>query len=695
MSHSNDENPDPVLDACLEEILGGVQPPDLTAKILAAWQQKQISLEDPRLAHPPVAEPHCNGVAKSACPAGCEPNRARFAQSPPWGFMAALLAMLLVGFGLGLGALKLTPSARPVDVAKQPAASEIEPLVTDPATPQPARRDAQPQLVATPPDADDDAPETPFALGPGIAAPALDARTVAMEEPQWPEPINDTILVSLVNHSLTELWREHGVQPSERATDEEWCRRVFVRMLGRIPSVEELQAFVSDPSEDKDERLVRRLQEESPYAEEFARHWAIFWTNALIGRERDARTSELVNRAAFEEYLANAWLEDRSMQEVAYELLSANGASRPGSDDFNPAVNFLLAHFSPDGVPATIAVSRLMLGQRAQCYQCHDHPTNESLTQQQFWQLNAFFRQMDVVRHPETQATRLVSRDAPEEEVYFEQMDGYTRAVYPVLPDGTALPKSKALADIDRRRVLAQWVAKSPNFPAAVVNRVWAHFFGYGFTQPVDDIGSHNPPVQADLYEELTEQFAAHGYRLRELTRWIALSDAFRRSSRVSEHNLADAPERGSIPLFSRYYTRQMQPEAVAESLRLVAEARRSGALTGTERTHWLGQVLPNPAAENSAAPSAAQPPLVVMQAPLMQHAVSSERGAVLRRVLDSDMGIPEKVEHLFLAAVARKPNANERRLAEQMIAAADRPQTALEDIWWALLNSSEFILDH
>jgi hypothetical protein len=181
--------------------------------------------------------------------------------------------------------------------------------------------------------------------------------------------------------------------------------------------------------------------------------------------------------------------------------------------------------------------------------------------------------------------------------------------------------------------------------------------------------------------------------------RWIVLSDPFLRSSRITEHNLADRPEQGELPWFSRYYARQMQPEAVFDSLRLVADARRKSGGAEPARADFLGQFsvpMDNDEGEESHLfRGDIRQSVLLMTGPLMQRAVNSDEGAVLRMVEASNMSLEEKVTHLFLAAVSRHPDRRELELAVAMIRGSEKPETALQDIWWALLNSSEFILDH
>jgi hypothetical protein len=295
------------------------------------------------------------------------------------------------------------------------------------------------------------------------------------------------------------------------------------------------------------------------------------------------------------------------------------------------------------------------------------------------------------------------SGDIAEADVFYEQRNGQMKVAYPQFVDGTTIPRDGHVKEVNRRAALAKMIAASDDLSRAMVNRMWAHFLGYGLTRPVDDMGKHNPPTQPEVLEKLAQQFKAHGYNTKDLLRWLALSEPFGLSSKIESKNIADAPQLGTAPLFSHYYTRQMQAEELYESLVAVAQiAKRGGtpAERDQARLAWLGQFSQSYKTDegdeehtfNGTIPQS----LMMMNGELMQQAISAEHSALLKRVADSKMEPLEKVEHLFLAAVARKPNKRELEAAKQLIAAHEgRANDALTDVWWALLNSNEFILDH
>jgi hypothetical protein len=231
-------------------------------------------------------------------------------------------------------------------------------------------------------------------------------------------------------------------------------------------------------------------------------------------------------------------------------------------------------------------------------------------------------------------------------------------------------------------------VVQSKYFSQATMNRLWSQFLGFGFTRPVDDMVAQTPS-HPELLNRVSEEFTASGYDLKRAMRWIALSDAFNRTSKVGSAQVSDMPEAGTVALFSHYYTRQLQAEEVFRSLQIAAKLRReSGSNIEQARITWLAQVRGKSGDEET--------PSSPITLPIVKHATSPGQNSLLQSVLGSKLKFEAKVEHLFLAALSRKPSPQELELARTLGGMNEKNEAAaLEDIWWALLNSSEFLLDH
>jgi hypothetical protein len=521
--------------------------------------------------------------------------------------------------------------------------------------------------------------------------------------------------IAFVNAQMRQVWEDYGFTPSPRATDGKWCRRVYLDVLGRIPSVEELDSFVEDKSSDKHARLVDRLLSDE-YADEYARNWTTVWTKILIG-SAGSDTRSPVNRQGMQQYLRQAFQQNKSYDRLVWELISARGTSKPGLPGFNGAVNFLADKLEEGGVQATAKTSQIFMGVRMQCTQCHDHPFN-NWKQNQFWEMNSFFRQTVALRRfaegrdiahidMDNQDFQGPSQQPEEAEVYYELRNGVLQAAYPVFTDmdgtRTALGRSGFLDEVNRRDELAKLVINSGYLPVAMVNRSWAHFLGYGFTKPFDDLGPHNPPTQPELLQKLADQFQASGYDIKQLIRWITLSEPYRLSSKFNSTNEDDDPQLGNPPVFSRFYPRQIQAEQLYESLLVATEAHKTrGDYEQQEaaKRQWLDQFViafgTDENDETSTFNGTIPQILMMMNGDLIKRATSTEQGGFLQRVASDRKTTPtKKIQLLFKAALAREATSTERRAANSTLAGRENMVQALQDVWWVLLNTNEFILNH
>jgi hypothetical protein len=595
-----------------------------------------------------------------------------------------------------------------------------------------------------------------FAAGVGWAADST-PQTAAVRASAGAVAKSDKDVLARVDELVQAGWKEHELRPSAAATDGEWCRRVYLDLIGRIPTVAELDDFVRSRTAGKRELLVDRLLGDA-YREEFARNWTTVWTNLLIGRTGGTERRSLTSRQGLEAYLSGAFLANKPYDQLVRELVTATGDAQPGADDFNGAVNFLLEKLADGGVQATAKTAQVFLGMSVQCTQCHNHPFND-YRQNQFWELNAFFRQARVEREEmaddamrrqaalvdanfagegktlgdsrdeiylEMRDGKLVDRDRAEVEAaptFYELRNGQVAAAFPAFVDGTRLVdvlaeqgnelgNSGRVTQVDRREELAKLIEGSPQLEAAAVNRMWAHFFGYGFTTPVDDMGPHNAASHPELLELLAAQFRASGFDMRRLMRWIVLSEAYGLSStttgkassgEASTGNAKDDPLLGKPPRFSHFYVRQMQPEQLYESL--LAATKADAGLKGFDRealkVQWLAQmntaVGNDEAAESTTFNGSIPQALMMMNGDLVRRACATDADGFLARVAtDAELSDREKIRYLYRAALGRLPGDDETRVCNELLASrGGNVVETLQDVWWALLNSGEFILVH
>ena len=523
-----------------------------------------------------------------------------------------------------------------------------------------------------------------------------------------PKDISDAEIVAEIDRLIADTWQQHDLVPSPTASDTEWIRRACLNIVGRIPTLEESTDFLTSNSPRKRQQLINDLMQSS----ERSSHFAVVWANMLIGRtERRG-----VNRDKLFEFLYDEFQQNTAWIDTVGELISASGRN-----DRNGATNFLLAHLNNEATPATAVTARLFLGEQMSCLQCHDHPFTKGVGQSEYWALNAFFKDTDRVTVPvamngsavrpslRNAAWKLVDRRRPERMTFFENRAGQQQAVLPAY-DGHVIPEDST---VQRRAELARLLASDSETKVAraMVNRMWAHFFGYGFTNPIDDMGPHSVVSHPELLAYLTKAFVASDYDLQRLMTWVASSQAWQLSSEAYAQDTMDRPEHGEMPLFSRVYVRRMTPEQVYESIRVAVRSAgqlpvAAAEVSSQHRREWVRQFTR--AYETDENDEAVDFDGTIAQAMVMMN--GSEVDDAIRqasRAIVKDGGTqvnsgPQALDRVALAMLTREPTTGEQRvfrrryrqLAEESLAAVAMP-TAVGDMMWAYLNSSEFVLVH
>lgn len=528
-------------------------------------------------------------------------------------------------------------------------------------------------------------------------------------------------IVSFINQKIREGWQANNLKPSAKAGDAEWCRRAYLDLIGRIPTIGELEAFMKSNPASRKEQLINKLMGEDPksrdndkYLAEYAGNWSTIFTNLLIGRPVGNQNQITHSREGMEQYLRRNFLENKPYDQFVQEIVSAEGASSPGMESYNGATNFYIKHITrmdPDLAEATSRTAKNFLGVQVQCTQCHNHPFND-WKQDQFWSFNAFFRQTRADQNrrgangmgPESELynrdyTQNVS-DVRNAELYYELRNGTQAVAYPKFVDGTKINASGYVKEVNRRAELAKLIVKSDLFGKAIVNRLWSHFLGYGFTKPVDDMGPHNPASHPELHDRLGAEFMAQGNDLKKLMKWIMLSEAYSLSSKMTAANKKDDPSMGVKPLFSHFYMRSMEAEQLYESIETVRTQKKGQDIDWAkalqERNNVLSQFTltfgndegGEATTFNGTIPQA----LMLFNGNLTKAAIDTEDPtAILGYMLKSGAKPSEIIDNLFLATYGRKPTSAEVGQLGALIRVSD-PKVALSDLLWSLINSNEFL---
>lgn len=492
-------------------------------------------------------------------------------------------------------------------------------------------------------------------------------------------------LTAVIDRRLADGWRENGVTPAPAASDAEFLRRVTLDLAGRIPRVQEVCDFLDDPRPDKRARVVDELLDGPGYSA----HFGAVWRRAWLPQAADNPNAAFL-APAFE-----AWLRGRFRENAPYDRMVRDLITVPVSPiRFDPTGNtdqppfaFLQANeYKPENLAAS--VTRLFLGVKIECAQCHNHPF-ENWTRPQFWQTAAFFAGLPGTPDPRIRAFN------ERADVHTISIPDSKQKVEATFLDGSAPKWTKGA---NPRKVLADWVTAPANryFAKNAVNRLWAYFFGAGFVEPLDEPSDANPPSHPELFDELASAFARSGFDLKLLIRAITASRAYQLSSS------APGASTSGPRTFHRTAVRGLTPEQLFDSL-----AQATGFLDRTPPSQRL--FAGGPRADFLARFASTERPadvqtsilqaLKLMNGSFVADATSVERSATLAAVIDAPfMDTGKKVETLFLATVSRPPTDAERtKLAAYVTSGGPsrEPRRALADVFWALLNGSEFCFNH
>jgi hypothetical protein len=528
-------------------------------------------------------------------------------------------------------------------------------------------------------------------------------------------------IIKFIDKQIRQNWVDNEVASSPVAEDSEWIRRVHLDIVGHIPEADVVSAFLVDKDPAKRSKTIDRLLDDDAYI----RNFTTVWTNLCIGR----RTPRRVSRAGMQKFFREAFARNRPWDEVVYDIISAEGHFEE-----NGAVNFLLAQMTmrDEQVQATAKTTRLFMGIQVQCTQCHNHPFND-WQQSQFWQFNSFFRQARRVDHrkPDPETGRMVDDYSEivfrnfEFPVFYEKRNGLMQMADPAFMGDVVTRADKVTSETNLRESLAKIAieGENPLVAQAMVNRTWGQFFGYGFTKPVDDMGPHNAASHPELLKRLSAEFVKSNYDLKQLVRWICNSEAYNLTSQykagkknkegdwvrnaegmpIDAGNDIDNPAAGEIPLFAHLYVKSMEAEQLYDSLIVATNAHRSGRSSWDQaeqqRQRWLQQFViafgtdegDETTTFNGTIPQA----LMMMNGELVGNAVSADKGGYLREALGGDEKDSVRIRKLYLATLSRNPNSREVSTATRLLKASPDKLAAYQDLFWALLNSNEFIFVH
>ena len=480
----------------------------------------------------------------------------------------------------------------------------------------------------------------------------------------------------LVLAKLSEL----RIPPSPLCDDNTFIRRVYLDTLGVLPGRQDLSRFLGDTRADRRARLIDSVLDRSEYVD----YWAYKWSDLLLVSSRKLEKAAMWSYYA---WIRNGVAENRPWDRFIEELVTATGSNLE-----NGAVNYWLIHQQPQEI--TENLSQAFLGISLTCARCHNHPL-EKWTQDQYYGMANLVSRVRLKNGQAAGEVTLVPR--PVGEVSHPRLG---RPMPPQPLDGEAL----ALDDpADRRRHLARWLVGSEHFARSLVNRVWAHFFGRGVVDPEDDLRATNPASNEALLSALTRDFMDNGHDVKRLIRTILNSATYQLSSTGVPANRDDEE------YFSHHRSRRLPAEVVLDAMSQVTEIPEEfkGYPLGTRALQ-----LPETQVESYFLDSFGRPPrltsgaderkgdanvaqvLHLINGGTLNRKLRAEGGAV-DRLLELELPAAELVERVYESALSRRPSRPE---VARLVSALDLEQASregVEDLFWAVLTSKEFLFTH
>lgn len=488
-------------------------------------------------------------------------------------------------------------------------------------------------------------------------------------------------------------WQAEAVTPAKQSGDAEYLRRVSLDLAGRIPAVSELRAFLGDDSPNKRTTVVNQMLD-SPAS---VRNFTTVWRNALIPQANDQpQFRNLV--PGFEAWLWEHFSKGNPYDQIVREIITAELNTDAGPALFattSPDAFFAVRELKPENLASGTA--RAFLGVRLDCAQCHDHPFDR-WSQTQFWNMAAFYSGFD--RPEEDEPANMMAAMREDKDRRSIAIPG-TDEVAPAVFLTGAKPDWSELKTASPREVLADWIVddNNPYFARMAVNRLWNQFFGRGIVDPVDDFSDNNAPSHPEVLDLLAKEFVSSGYNYRHVVRIITATRVYQLSSEQSHESQSDPIH------FARAGLRGLTPEQLFDSL---AEATGFYQPFRSENPFVID--MNSPRAQfvdlfRDAAESSMDRETTILQALAMMNgefignATSLDDSRTLRAIVEFPaMTNEQKLDTLFLAALSRVPTAKEKESMIEYVqtgGSSDDPSAALTDVFWALLNSSEFLLNH
>ena len=511
--------------------------------------------------------------------------------------------------------------------------------------------------------------------------------TVGSQAVVIPEGLNYERPTLVANNYIDELVYDklHKLRmtPSELCTDEAFARRSFLDITGLLPEPKELADFLADADPEKRNKLVQSLLDRK----EFTEMWVMKWAELL--QIRTQQNNQVSYKATL---LYHNWLKDRIANNVPFDKIVQELLSSTGGTFKSPATNFY--QIERDTLKVTENVAQVFMGMRIQCAQCHNHPFDR-WTMDDYYSFASFFSQIG----------RKNAED-PREVIVFNRRSGDVkhpiggRTMMPKFLGGAAPEITRAQ---DRRAVLATWLASADNpfFAPNLANIIWAHFFGIGIIEPVDDVRVSNPASNPELLDALAKRFTEYNYDFKRLVYDICTSRTYQLATRTNKSNAADTRN------FAHGRIRRLRAEVLLDVITQVTQtknkfkglplgARAVQIADGNVGNYFLttfGRATRETvcSCEVKMEPSLSQA-LHLINGDIVQSRIQS--GGLTGELL-KEHPPAEVLRQLYLRTLCRPPSDDEQAAILGQLEKEPDKKAVMDDVFWALLNSKEFIFTH
>ena len=481
----------------------------------------------------------------------------------------------------------------------------------------------------------------------------------------------------LVNLKLKKL----RIDPSGRASDEAFLRRVFVDLVGQVPTEEEYNRYMSSTEPDKRDKLIDELLSRK----EFTEVWVSKWAEWLMMRSSNQTSPKSIT-------LYYTWLSEQIAENVPLDKMVRGILGASGGTFKNPSTNFY--QIEPDVLKVSENVAQIFMGMRVQCAQCHNHPFDR-WTMDDYYSFAAFFKQVGRKQGEDYRETIVFNAGGGEVN---HPVGG--RVMPPVFLGGGPAD----VAGKDRREVVADWLAspRNPYFAQNFVNRIWHHFFGIGIVEPVDDVRVSNPASNDPLLVELAKRFTESNYDFKALVRDICRTEAYQRSTEKNPSNATD--ERN----FASQTLRRIKAESMLDIISQVTStkdkfpklplgSRAVQIADGATSTYFL-TTFGRATRETACSCEVKMEPTLSQALHLLNGDTSNQKiqqGGVIAALQKENLTPDQIIEKMYIRCLSRKPQPEELAALKPMFAEGSDVKRSLDDIFWALLNSREFLFNH